>query len=273
MIALLALFAFQDYTYDLNGHRVPAPNANPDKVVEKVVEESAGRKVIERTITRVDGQPEKVRIEETKNSDGSVTTQTAIYRGDLNGNLNLAEKRTSDFRKTGDRVEEKVSVQRGSLNGGLEVVERSERTGTKTDKVTNEEVRTFRKDENGNFREAVRQNIERREENGKVTEQVAEYQTANADGKLELSAQRVSNETKRADGSVVRQVAVYGMAQPGRPSTSGELRLREEQLIEVRPGGGQNVVESFSVRRPDLDGKVSGGFQKISERVCQKACQ
>ena len=272
MIALLALFAFQDFTYDLNGLKVPAPNSNPDKVVERVLEESAGRKVIERTTTRVDGQPEKVRIEETKNSDGSITTQTAVYRGDLNGNLNLAEKRTSDFRKTGDRIEEKVSVQRGTLNGGLEVVERSERSGTQTDKISNLEVRTFRKDQNGSFREAVRQNIERREENGKVTEQVAEYQTANQDGRLELSAQRVSNETKRADGTVVKQVAVYGMARPGRASTVGELKLREEQLIEVRPGNGQNVVESFSVRRPDLDGRVPADFHKISERVCQKAC-
>jgi hypothetical protein len=272
MIALLVLFAFQDYTYDLNGNRVPAPNSNPDKVEERVVEEAGGRKVIERTIRRADGQPEKVRIEERKNADGSITTETSVYRGDLNGNLNLAEKRTSDLRKTATNLEEKVTVQRGSLNGGLEVVERSERTGTIAAKVTNEEVRTFRKDQNGSFREAARQNIERREDNGKVTEQVAEYQAATGDGQMQLSAQRVSNETKRADGSVVKQVAVYGMAQAGRTSHPGELKLREEQLIEQRPGSGQSVVESFSVRRPDLDGRVTGDFLKVSERTCQKAC-
>jgi hypothetical protein len=272
MIALLALFAFQDYGYDLNGNKVPAPNANPGRVEERVVEESSGRKVVERIIRRTDGQPEKVRIEERKNADGSITTETSVYRGDLNGNLNLAEKRVAETRKTKTSLEEKVTVQQGSLNGGLEVVERSERVGTTAGNVTNEEVRTFRKDQNGTFREAVRQNIERREEQGKVTEQVAEYQAATSDGQLQLSAQRVSNETKRADGTVVKQVAVYGMAQAGRPSQPGELKLREEQLIEQRPAGGQKVVESFSVRRPDLDGRVAGDFQKISERVCQKVC-
>ncbi len=272
MLAVIAFLAFQDYTYDLNGRKVPAPNANPDQVEERVVEEGGGRKVIERVVRRANGQPEKVRIEERKNADGSVTTETSVYRGDLNGNLNLAEKRISEARRTTMSLEETTTVRRGTLNGGMEVVERSERVGQTAGKVTNEEVRTFRKDQNGSFREAARQNIERREENGKVVEQVAEYQAATADGRLQLSGQRVSNELKRADGSVVKQVTVYGMALPGRASRAGELKLREEQVIEQRPAGGQNVVESFSIRRPDLDGRLSGDFLKVSERTCQKAC-
>lgn len=272
MLAILAFFAFQNYSYDLNGRKVPAPNENPDVVEERVVEEAAGRRVIERNIRRANGQPERVRIEEWKNADGSTTTETAVFRGDLNGRLNLAEKRVSEARKTATTLEETTTVKRGGINGGLEVVERSERTGKITPKVTNEEVRTFRRDPNGSFREAMRHTIERREENGKVMEQVAEYQTATSDGKLQLSAQRVSNETKRSDGTLVKQVTVYGMAQAGRPSQPGELKLREEQLIELRPAGGQNVVESFSIRRPDLDGKLPSSYQKISERVCQKSC-
>ncbi len=272
MIAILVLFAFQDYTYDLNGRKTVAPNQNPDRVEERVVEDSGGRKVTERTIRRADGQPEKVRIEERKNADGSVTKETAVYRGDLNGRLNLAEKRFSELRKTATQLEETTVVQRGSLNGGLEVVERLERTGTIGPKVTQEEVKTFRKDPNGSFREAARQNIERREDNGKVTEQVAEYQAATADGRLQLSGQKVSNAVKSPDGTVVTQVEVYGMAQPGRASRAGELKLREQQLIEQRPADGQTVVESFSVRRPDLEGKITGDFTKVSERTCQKAC-
>lgn len=92
MIVLLALLAFQEYTYDSNGRKVQAPNPNPDMVEERVVEEGGGRKVIERNIRRADGQPERVRIEERKNADGSVTTETAVYRGDLNGRLNLAQR-------------------------------------------------------------------------------------------------------------------------------------------------------------------------------------
>lgn len=272
MIAILVFLAFQEYGYDTNGRKVLMPNENPDRVEERVVEEAGGRKVTERTIRRSDGQPEKVRIEERKNADGSVTTETSLYRGDLNGRLNLAEKRVSELRKTATRLEETTVVQRGSFNGGLEVVERLERTGTIAPKVTQEEVRTLRKDTNGSFREAVRQNIERREENGKVVERVAEYQAATADGRLQLSAQRVASEVKRPDGTVVKQVDIYGMAQAGRPSQPGELKLREQQLIEQRPGTGQNVVESFSIRRPDLEGKLSGDFQKIAERTCQKSC-
>ena len=272
MIVLLALLAFQEYTYDSNGRKVQAPNPNPDMVEERVVEEGGGRKVIERNIRRADGQPERVRIEERKNPDGSVTTETSVYRGDLNGRLNLAEKRVSEARKTATSLEETTTVQRGGLKGGLEVVERSERKGQIAPKVTNEEVRTFRKDASGSFREAARQSIERRDENGKVTEQVAEYQAATVDGRMQLSSQRVSNETKRADGTVVKQVELYGMAQAGRTSREGELKLREQQLIEQRPAGGQSIVESFSIRRPDLEGKMSGDFLKVSERTCQKAC-
>ncbi len=272
MIAILVLFAFQDYTYDVNGRKTLAPNQNPDQVEERVVEDGGGRKVMERTIRRMDGQPEKVRIEVRKNADGSVTTETSVYRGDLNGQLNLAEKRVSERRQTATQVEETTVVQRGSFNGGLEVVEKLERSGTMMGKASQEEVKTFRKDSNGSFREAARQSIERREENGKVIEQVAEYQAATIDGRMQLSGQKVSNSEKRADGTVVTQVSVYGMAQPGRASQGGELKLREEQLIEQRPGGGQTVVESFSIRRPDLDGRVAGGFTKVAERTCQKAC-
>jgi len=54
MLAVIAFLAFQDYTYDLNGRKVPAPNANPDQVEERVVEEGGGRKVIERVVRRAD---------------------------------------------------------------------------------------------------------------------------------------------------------------------------------------------------------------------------
>ena len=56
MIALLALLAFQEYTYDTNGRKVATPNPNPDLVEERVLEEGGGRKVTERHIRRADGQ-------------------------------------------------------------------------------------------------------------------------------------------------------------------------------------------------------------------------
>jgi hypothetical protein len=280
-LALLLLLS-QEYIYDINGRRVPAPasingrGVDPAQTEERVVEESGGRKVIERVTRRAaaDGMPgsvEKVRIEEVKHPDGRVSTTQENYRGDINGRLVLAEKTHTDLKKTGDVIESVTTTSRGSLNGGLEVVERAEMTGRETEKLKQTDTLVFRKDANGSFREAARSTAERRQEDGKTVESVTEYNNATSDGRMRVAGQRVTTELQSKDGATVKQVEIYGV-QPGRAAEPGQLKLREQQLIEQRPGAGKTVEESLSIRRPDGNGSLPASFTKVSDRVCREKC-
>ena len=281
VIALLLLLS-QDFTYDINGRRLPAPasingnDVDTARVEEKILEESGGRKVIERVTRRAaaDGMPgsvEKVRIEEVTHPDGRVTTAQETFRSDLNGRLVLSEKSQTDLRKAGAAIESTTTLSRGSINGGLELVERSEMTGRETDTAKQTDTRVFRKDANGGFRESARSVAEQVIEDGKTVEKVTEYNNATQDGKMRVAGQRVTTEVKAKDGSAVRQVEIYGV-QPGRAAESGALKLREQQLIEQRPGPGKTVQESLSIRRPDANGTLPGSFAKVSDRVCREKC-
>jgi hypothetical protein len=285
LIELLILgLLMQEYTYDINGRLSQAPASlnggmvDTAKVEEKVLEESAGRKVIERIVRRAaaDGTPgtvEKVRIEEVKQADGRVLTNQETFRSDFNGRMALTERSQTDFRKSGDVVESTTKVSRAGINGGLELVERAEMSGRENAQGKQTDTRIFRRDANGSFQEAARNVAEQRIEDGRVVENVTEYQAATVDGRMRVSSQKVTTETKGPDGSAVKRVQIYGANEPSRPvGADGGLKLREEQLIEQRPGVGKTVQESFSVRRPDLDGSLPGRFTPISQRVCKDKC-
>lgn len=256
----------------INGRSVPLETAE-----ERVLQDDANGKIVERTIRRRDangnqGPPEKIRLEERKSADGSTFVQTTVYRGDLNGNLLLAEKTTVEARKIGKAESSNTVVERPSLNGSLDVVEKKVVVGREIPGGLEQDATIMRKDGNGRFYEAVRQISERREAAGVTTESTTEYEAATS-GKLELSLQTRATEKKGADGSLVRDVDIYGKAQPGRVSQPGQLRLREQQRIERKPAAG-GAVETFSIRRPGVtdDSTRLGPFQKISETVCTGKC-
>jgi hypothetical protein len=284
VLFLLASFG-QEFTYDINGRRVPNPssingnNVDTAKVEEKVLEDAGGRKVIERVIRRAGadgaaGDVERVRIEEVKSADGRVVTHQETYRSDFNGRMALTERSQTDFRKTGDSVESTTTVSRAGINGGLELVEKAVMSGRDNAAGKQTDTRIFRKDTNGGFQEAARTVTEQRIEDGRTVENVSEYQAATADGRMRLSGQRVTTELKSQDGATTKKVQIYGANEPSRPvDASGGLKLKEEQLIEQRTGAGKTVHESFSVRRPDLNGGLPGQFTKVSERTCKDKCQ
>ena len=283
-LAFAALLAQpeQTFTYDWEGRRIPLPislngrQVNTEKIEEKVLEDTPSRKVIERMILTAapdggKGQPVKIVIEENKAGDGSVTREEKTYRGDLNGRLNLYERVMSQTRPAGSGVTEtETTVSRESVNG-VEVVEKRSGTTTVSGNVSQEDVMTYRKDSSGGFRPAVRVVTERKKESeNKTVENRTEYQTANSSGRLEPSSQRVVTEEK-VPGGVRKLVDWFGMAQAGQVSSQGQLKLREQQVIEQRVEGGR-TLETFSIRRPNLEGRLPDRYTKISERVCEGKC-
>jgi hypothetical protein len=293
-------WAQASYTYDINGRPVEEPRAVAGKldggsyklesarsingrvtplerVEERVIEQDGSRRVIERFIRRYDpngnpGQTEKIRIEERKTPDGVTATETLTWRADVNGRLQLAERARGETRPAGDAVSSDLSIERPTLNGAFETVEKRSATERKTAQGVRQETVTWRRDAEGRFSEALRQVTERTGQDGRATENQAQYEAGPA-GKLELTSQTVSRSVKNADGSERTELDVYRVWVPGRP-TAESPRLIEQQLVERRPGADGTVVESVSVRRPAPDGSnPSGAYRKIGGRVCAGECK
>jgi hypothetical protein len=52
------------------------------------------------------------------------------------------------------------------------------------------------------------------------------------------------------------------------------LKLQEQQIIERKPGSGQTLVETITVRRPSVsDPKTLGPARQLSETVCKGNCK
>ena len=279
------------YNYDLNGRRVPVAELSKgdtattervaavngrrvptERTEEQVLEKDSTHSIIERTVRRFDQNgnplpPEKVRLETTTRPDGSSETKTTVFRGDVNGNLALAERSVSETREAGGVQQTQTRVERPTVNGGLEMVERQVGEARKSGTTSENDLTTFRRDANGRFVETNRK-VVRAVENGPTT--TDEYESATT-GHLQLSRQTVAR-TVKSDDTERQEVFVYGPAAPGR-AIEGSLKLREEQVIEVKKTN-QGTVESFSIRRPSLNSsKELGPLEKISETVCTGKCK
>lgn len=283
------------YTYDTNGNRVLANQqvagagggeqrvrnlngrmAPLEKVEEKVIREDSTGRVVEKTVRTFDASgeplpPQRIRITEQKQPDGTKSIETQVFRGNLNGGYSLAERRQALERTSDGRVTIETTVDRPTLNGGLDTVEKVSSTIVKSGEATSEDTMVYRRDPNGSFYRAAREVKETDKKNGATVENTATY--IRGDGKdLELSGQTVTETVKRPDGSETRQVSVFGMNAPGRPA-AGQPVLREQQITEkTRTAGG--AVETFSIRRPAVDDPSKlGPANKIAEKVCTGPCQ
>ena len=107
-----------------------------------------------------------------------------------------------------------------------------------------------------------------------MTQKNAHYEPR-ATPALSLIGQSVVNTAKRADGSSVSQVELYGI-------TSGDGRvhdnetaphLREIQTIERTVGAGGSVTEKVTAQRPTIsDPSRLGAATVIAETVCTGKC-
>ncbi len=257
----------------INGGTVPV-----EQVEERVLREDASGKVTERTIRRFDPQGNPMpsvreTIEEQKRPDGSSTIQSTTYRGDINGNMQIAEKTTTDSHPTGSGESSETLVQRATADG-LTTVEKRDELVVKQPNGYQSESTTYRSDGNGGFYTAVRQNTEHTEQNSQSSDSSAEYERG-PNGDLQLHSQTVTKTVTRPDGSKDAVVEIYGRNVPGTVSGSDSaLKLQEQQVIEVSPGPNNTVVQTLSVRRPSVsDPQTLGPARQISETVCQGDCK
>ena len=257
----------------INGGSVPL-----ERVEVRVLRDDASGKVTERIIHRFDPQGNpmpsvKETIEEQKRPDGSSTTQATTYRGDINGNMQIAEKTVTDSHPTGSGQTSETIVQRPTGNG-LATVEKREQVVVKQGSGYQSESTTYRSDGNGGFHTAVRQTTEHKEQNSKSSDSSAEYETG-PNGDLQLHRQTVTETVTHPDGTKDAVVAIYGRNVPGTVTGSDSaLKLQEQQVIETTPGPNNTVVQTLSVRRPSVsDPETLGPARQISQTVCQGDCK
>lgn len=283
------------YTYDANGRRtltgqqvagagtsqqlvrtINGRVAPLEKVEEKVISDNGIERVVEKMIRPFDANgtpqpPQRVRVTERKEAEGSKSIETQVFNGNINGSYSLGERSYSMERTSNGRTTVETQVARPTLNGGLDTVEKRSSTIVKASQKTSEDTLTYRKDASGNFYPAVRAVKESESKDGRTVETATTYISGDR-RQLEPAGQTVTETVKRADGSESRQINVFGMGAPGRPA-AGQPALREQLVIErTKTAGG--TVETLSVRRPAVDNpNALGPAQKISEKVCTGPCQ
>jgi hypothetical protein len=292
--------ALTTYTYDLNGRRIPSAasvavtsaagslRAETTQTVngrtvplealeEKVISQGPEGRVVERVVRRYDTngravEGEKIRIEERAEPGGGTTVLTTVLEPDINGRYSVRERSTTRSAKFGETLNAETLVERPNLSGSLELFEKRRAVQTGNEKNLLTDVTIYRRDANGGLMQTERVTTETVVENSQTTQTTATY-NSNTTGTLDLAGQRVSRLRRNPDGSEVEVVDLFGGSPAGRsPEPSGRPALREQQIIERRPVGGQGLVETFSVRRPNLESGRLGPAQKISETVCTGKC-
>jgi hypothetical protein len=255
----------------VNGGEVPR-----ESVQERVVSVGDGVRVVERILRGYDadgqpGPPEKTRVEERTAADGSVTTATSLYRGDLNGSYQLAQKTVEQSHKTGDVTTLTTSVERPSLSATLDLVEKTTRITSEKKNATHSESVTYRRDAGGGFYAAAQEVADQTKTPDAVAETVTTFEGLPGE-KMRFSRRTVSTARTAADGSEHRETDVYNVVVPGQVSSAEEPRpqLRERQILERKTDASGAVVETVSVRRPSLaEPNRLGEERKISEVVCR----
>lgn len=254
----------------INGRRVPV-----ESVEERVVSEKEGERIVETVIRRFDPtgnltQIEKIQRQETTGPDGERIERTRIERSDLNGRLWPVERSVSRTVRQGARLITETQVERPSADGGFAVAEKRLTAETLRPDGADREV-TVQEAGQGGFRVVARHVSEIRRQGGIETERTTFYDSART-GRLEPVGEKHVELVRRADGSAVSLVSLYGVAAPGRTAEAGRLALREQQRIERFAGPGGARIERLSLRRPSLADQRLGPFEPASETICTGDC-
>ncbi len=269
-LPLIAAALAQTVVYDSDGRPMPLPSIEESRK-RKLIEDGPNGRVYEETVSQRDAAgrqlpAEKFRIVERNAADGANVVETTTYRADLNGRLSPVERSVQSSLKQGAITTVSNIIEKPSVSGGFVVVEKIAAQTTVAGPGRETTIRSvYVPDAGGRFIEAVRESKERTRDGANVREVSNEYRNAST-GKMELSGQKVTVEVRSPDGSSTSEITIYGVAAPGRPA-DGQLKLREQQLLTVKPAANGAVVESLSIRRPDLSDQKLGAYRKLSEKT------
>lgn len=230
-------------TRNVNGRQVPVESTQ-----DHIVSKDASSTVIDRTVRRYDssgtaGPADRIRIEERKNPDGSTTLQAVTYRADLNGNLQVVERTTTQTRGT-TNVEKTTVVEGASLNGRLAPVQRTVATERVLGSGTEAESTTYRQDVSGNFYAATREVSSLQKSANQETKDSTFY--VMGDGRMDVDRRMIGKTVTRPDGSQTEQIDVYARqtASNAGDANASSPRLQEQIVKERVPGPNNTIIET-----------------------------
>jgi hypothetical protein len=265
-------------TQSLNGRQVPL-----EQHQERVIRSDANGSVTESIVRRADptGQfftTERTVTETRKNPDGSSTAQATTYRSDINGGDQLAERRTTGTHVSGKTTTVTIAIDQLGADGSLQTVEkRSDVTqdlsqGTEKKSSTTESI--YRALPGESFHEAVRKVTTQTTSGDKTVEDTADYEPGAAAGDLQFQERRVSTTSKTPSGSQATIVDVYAPAADGVVQSSDDKpQLKQEQIITRVQNPDGSVVDTFSVREPNISNPTQlGAAREITRTVCTGNC-
>jgi hypothetical protein len=265
-------------TQSINGTQVPL-----EQHQERVLRSDANSSVTESIVRRSDPTGQFVTTERTvtetrKNPDGSSTAQSTVYRSDINGSELPAERRTTDTRVAGPTTTVNTVIDRPGVNGSFQTVEkRSDITqdltqGTEKKSTTMESV--YRGSPEEGFREAVRKVVNSTVTDGRTVEDTTDYEQGATSGSLQFQERRVSTTAINPGGGQSTIVDVYAPSADGIvQSSDAQPQLKQEQIITRVQNPDGSVVDTFSVREPNVsDPTRLGAVRQITKTVCTGNC-
>ena len=297
-----ALFAQSNtatYTVDINGHRVEASTFASSKGGDKteisqsingklVPNEQTEAHVLSQTPTEkvtetfdrkfdVDGQlvsTERVVTVERKTLGGGLSTNATIYKSDMNGAMQEAERRTIETVPQGSGSTSDVTIARPTISGGFEAVERRKVVTASEPNRQREDQTVYQKSTSGDFVPIRRTVMDTRKSDGKTEDTVANYEL-DYSGRMTPLSQETSTTVVSKDGKQIIERDIYASASDGVPrDEQGGQKLKEHQTVVRTPGADGTVTETISVRRPTLaDQTRLGAPAQISETVCVGKCE
>lgn len=260
-----------EYAPSINGTLAPR-----ESVEEKIIRQDSAGKVVERYVRRYDatgnpGPVEKTVIEERRAPDGSTQTTSTVYRGDLNGNLQVYERSISRAVTQGNATNTETTIERASIDGALKVSEKVSAALTRPAKDAEQQTVTrMRVDTNGNLYEAVREVSDKQvTAQGQIIENRAQYVSG------ALTEQSVARTVTSPTGARTVTVDLFGPQAPGLSADpTGRLALKEQQVITAEPGPGGKITETVVSRKPNVsDANRLGPAQVLSKAVCTGDCK
>ena len=287
------------FSKDINGNRVEAPSFTSndgertersqsingrqvplEQIVDRVVREDANGRVTERIVKKFDptgrvALTERVLIEENKLPGGGSTVRQTTSRADLNGVYHDDERLTTETRVDGSTTNSSTVVDRPTLNGAFETVEKRSAVtdGPAASQHTTQSV--YQRDGAGGFKETLRKVTTTSKSSDTTSSESSATYEPGVTGQLQLAGQTESTTTKRPDGTEVIQTNSFAQTVIGRlQESNAAMRVKEQDIVERRVNPDGSVVETLSVRRPNMsDPNRLGDLQKISETVCKGKCQ
>ncbi len=265
-------------TRSINGRQVPMEQTD-----EKVLSENSSGRTVERIVKHYDpnGQlagTDRVVVQEEKLPDG-MRTRTSVFRSDVNGQQREIERKSVEEHRQGSAqagsVNTQTQVERPGPSGSFQVVEKVSQVSETSGNGTHSDSTVFRPDGNGGFAAAVRDISDTKKNGSQESTTSAHYEPRDSQ-QLQLIAQTVSTVTKRADGSSVAELSMYGKTGGDGRAHDNETapHLREVQTIEKVPGRDGSMTEIVTARRPSIsDPSRLGPSTKLSETVCVGMCK